>query len=156
MTQCGRTQVHHARHPARALSADVPAGGWHVPAAPAQIVHSNRPPATGSGRRHPFGLRLVTGAEYIQQTSDHAPPRVGRVQDLPDTDTWLDDHLRVLGARIRAERLRQGATQEAVYLAAGIDRLTLQHLEAGRGNPTYRVLMRVAHVLDVPLAELVR
>ncbi|MFI9766400.1 helix-turn-helix domain-containing protein [Streptomyces sp. NPDC052415] len=60
-----------------------------------------------------------------------------------------------MGERFRAERLHQNLTQEAVYLTAGIDRLTLQNLEAGRGNPTFRVLLRVAHVLDVSLADLV-
>lgn len=61
-----------------------------------------------------------------------------------------------MGERFRAERLHQNLTQEAVYLAAGVDRLTLQNLEAGRGNPTFRVLMRVAYVLGIPPTELIR
>lgn len=47
-------------------------------------------------------------------------------------------------------------TQEAVYLAAGVDRRTLQALEAGDGNPTLATLARIAYVLGVPLDELVR
>ncbi|MGW0599978.1 helix-turn-helix domain-containing protein [Streptomyces sp. NPDC002776] len=77
------------------------------------------------------------------------------MQDLPEDDTWLIERLQAMGERFRAERLHQNLTQEAVYLTAGIDRLTLQNLEAGRGNPTFRVLLRVAHVLDVSLADLV-
>ncbi|MFR9800084.1 helix-turn-helix domain-containing protein [Streptomyces sp. MS06] len=78
------------------------------------------------------------------------------MRDLPDDDSWMADHQRAIGDRIRTERRRQNATQEALYLAAGIDRVTLQMLEAGRGNPTLRVLLRVARALDVPLADLVR
>ncbi|MGW0912811.1 helix-turn-helix domain-containing protein [Streptomyces sp. NPDC002784] len=76
------------------------------------------------------------------------------MQDLPEDDTWLIERLQAMGERFRAERLHQNLTQEAVYLAAGIDRLTLQNLGAGRGNPTCRVLLRVAHVLGVPLSQL--
>lgn len=51
--------------------------------------------------------------------------------------------------------MRQDLTQESVFLAAGINRATLQNIEAGRGNPTIITLLRIAHVLGVPLAELV-
>lgn len=57
---------------------------------------------------------------------------------------------------MQAERLRQNLTQEALYLAARVDRRTLQELEAGRGNPTFTTLARIAHVLGLPLTELVR
>lgn len=50
--------------------------------------------------------------------------------------------------------MRQNLTQQAVFLAARIDRGTLQALEAGRGNPTFATLMRVAYALDMPLEEL--
>lgn len=61
-----------------------------------------------------------------------------------------------MGRRVEAERLRQNLTQEALYLAARVDRRTLQALEAGRGNPTFATLHRIALVLDVPLSDLVR
>lgn len=74
----------------------------------------------------------------------------------PDDDDWLLAQLRGIGARIRAERTRQNLTQERLYLAAGISRWSLQEVEAGRSNPTTRTLLRIAHVLGVPLADLVR
>ncbi|MCC9712093.1 helix-turn-helix domain-containing protein [Streptomyces sp. MNU76] len=55
-----------------------------------------------------------------------------------------------------AERLRQNLTQEDLFLAARVDRRTLQALEAGRGNPVLATLHRIAYVLDVPLSDLVR
>lgn len=51
--------------------------------------------------------------------------------------------------------MRQDLTQESVFLAAGINRATLQNIEAGRGNPTIVTLLKIARVLGVPLAELV-
>lgn len=62
----------------------------------------------------------------------------------------------MLGRRVVAERLRQNLSQEGLFLAAQVDRRTLQALEAGRGNPTLATLHRIAYVLDVPLSDLVR
>lgn len=80
------------------------------------------------------------------------------MQVLPDDDddAWFSGQLRAIGARIQAERLHQNLTQERLYLAAGISRWTLQEIEAGRSNPTARTLLRIARVLNVPLADLVR
>ncbi|WP_330348186.1 helix-turn-helix domain-containing protein [Streptomyces sp. NBC_00582] len=77
------------------------------------------------------------------------------LRDLPDGDEWIRVQSQVIGARVLARRLELRATQEAVYLAAGVDRRTLQALEAGETNPTFSTLARVAYVLGLPLAELV-
>lgn len=74
----------------------------------------------------------------------------------PDDDTWLHEQSRVLGERIRAERLARKITQEQLHLRAGLSRNVLQKIESGRQNPTYFTLLRIARVLDVPLADLVR
>lgn len=74
----------------------------------------------------------------------------------PDDDAWLLEHSRVLGERIRAERERKKITQERLFLGAGISRNVLQLIESGRHNPTLFTLLRIARVLDVPLADLVR
>jgi transcriptional regulator with XRE-family HTH domain len=76
------------------------------------------------------------------------------VRDLPDDDEWIADRRREIGDRIRRERLRQNLTQDRVWLAAGITRYTLQRVEAG-AEAKLSTLLRIAHVLDVPLAELV-
>lgn len=73
-----------------------------------------------------------------------------------DDDEWLTERSRVIGDRIRMERNRLHYTQERLYLGAGISRDVLQRIEAGRHNPTLYTLLRIARVLDVPLADLVR
>ncbi|MFI6337857.1 helix-turn-helix transcriptional regulator [Streptomyces sp. NPDC050535] len=57
---------------------------------------------------------------------------------------------------MKARRLECNLTQETTYLSARVDRRTLQALELGQGNPTYETLLRLSHVLDIPLADLVR
>ena len=75
------------------------------------------------------------------------------MRDLPDDDEWIAARRRAIGDRVRAERLRQNLTQDAVYLAAGISRYTLQRVEAG-AEMKLSTLLRIAHVLDVPLPVL--
>ena len=78
------------------------------------------------------------------------------LRDLPDDDDWIRARQQAIGERVRSERLRKNLTQEAVSLGAGIDRRSLQALEAGQANPTSETLLRLAYVLDVPLSDLVR
>ncbi|MER7738908.1 helix-turn-helix transcriptional regulator [Streptomyces sp. NPDC096538] len=75
------------------------------------------------------------------------------MRDLPDDETWIADRRRAIGARIREERIRQNLTQDQVWQAARIDRRTLQYVEAGQ-EVKLSTLLRIAHVLDVPLPDL--
>jgi len=77
------------------------------------------------------------------------------VHDLPDDDTWLLERRQVLADRVRAERLRQNLTQDQVWLAAGIDRRTYQHVEHASKDALLSTLLRIARALDVPLRDLV-
>lgn len=77
------------------------------------------------------------------------------MRELPDDDSWINERQRVIGARVRAVRMHQNLTQERLFLAARVDRATLQAIEAGRANPSYSTLARIAYVLDVPLADIV-
>lgn len=77
------------------------------------------------------------------------------MRDLPDDDTWIHDRRRVIGDRIRAERERQQLTQEQVILAARIDRVTIWRVETGQ-EMKLSTLLKVARVLGVPLADLMR
>jgi transcriptional regulator with XRE-family HTH domain len=78
------------------------------------------------------------------------------VRALPEDDDWTNDRRRVIGDRIRETRLLRNLTQEKVLLAAQVSRSVYQQIEAGRSNPRIGTLMRIAWVLDVPLADLVR
>ncbi|MEU4171040.1 helix-turn-helix transcriptional regulator [Streptomyces sp. NPDC026665] len=77
------------------------------------------------------------------------------MRELPEDDDWLRSRQRQIGDRVEATRKHQNLTQEALHLAAGIDRRTLQAVEAGTANPTLATLLRIAHALDVSLAQLV-
>ncbi|MFJ5157005.1 helix-turn-helix domain-containing protein [Streptomyces sp. NPDC088353] len=76
------------------------------------------------------------------------------MRDLPDDDSWIPEQRRAIGTRIRAERERQGLTQEQVILAARIDRVTIWRLETGQ-DTKLSTLLRIAFVLDVPLRDLI-
>ncbi|QFR00704.1 helix-turn-helix transcriptional regulator [Streptomyces phaeolivaceus] len=77
------------------------------------------------------------------------------MRELPDDDSWMLDDRRVIGARIRAERKRQRLSQNQLILAARIDRVTIWRVETGR-DTSLSTLQRIAHVLDVPLSDLVQ
>ncbi|MCZ4605010.1 helix-turn-helix transcriptional regulator [Streptomyces sp. Lzd4kr] len=74
---------------------------------------------------------------------------------MPDDDDWIRARQQAIGLRLQGERRRQRLTQEAVYLAAGVDRRALQAIETGQGNPTIATLLKIAYVLDVSLADLI-
>ncbi|MFD7997308.1 helix-turn-helix domain-containing protein [Streptomyces mexicanus] len=75
------------------------------------------------------------------------------MRDLPDDDNWLLERRRAIGERIRAERRRQGLTQDDVWMAARLNRWTVQRAEAGE-EMKLSTLLRIAWVLDVPVADL--
>ncbi len=58
------------------------------------------------------------------------------------------------GSRVRAERLRQGLTLDALALAAGVSRATLSNIERGEHSPSLNAATDVARTLGVSLAQL--
>lgn len=76
--------------------------------------------------------------------------------NLPDDDAWLLQEQRAIGDRIRVTRMRQSRTQESVYLAARIARSSYQEIEAGRAEARIGSLLRIARVLGVHVADLLR
>lgn len=61
---------------------------------------------------------------------------------------------RALVARnLRKLRVREGLSQEALAVDAGIDRSYMSRLERGIENPTVAVLERIALTLRVPIGE---
>ncbi|HZF92097.1 helix-turn-helix transcriptional regulator [Streptomyces sp.] len=69
---------------------------------------------------------------------------------------WVLARRRAVGDRIRAVRLNANLTQEAVALAAGVDRPSVVRIEQGQQSPTLDTLIRLADAIGVPLADLVR
>lgn len=70
--------------------------------------------------------------------------------DLPE---WVPAARRAVGDRIRVRRLHQNMTQESLAHAAGVDRPTVQRMEAGQEMKLSHLLV-VAHALRVHVVDL--
>ncbi|MEE1813716.1 helix-turn-helix transcriptional regulator [Streptomyces sp. SP18ES09] len=69
---------------------------------------------------------------------------------------WVLARRRQIGDQIRAARLRANLTQEAVANHIPMDRAGYNRIEQGHSAATLDTLILIAHVIGVPLAELVR
>lgn len=66
------------------------------------------------------------------------------------------DLVRLLGENVKRERIRQGLTQDALAVEAGMRRSYLSDIERGVRNPSVHALGRLAVALGVEAAELLR
>lgn len=76
--------------------------------------------------------------------------------DLPDDDTRIARERQRIGNSIRATRMDRNLTQEQVVNAIPMNRAHYQEIEAGRANPTLDTLIRIAHAIGVPFADLMQ
>ena len=60
----------------------------------------------------------------------------------------------IIGIRIRELRVARGLSQERLADLAGCDRTYVGMLERKQGNPSLRVLGRIAEALEVPVDAL--
>ena len=75
--------------------------------------------------------------------------------DLPSSDDeWLRRERQRIGRCIRLAREDHDLTQEKVVLAVPMNRRHYQDIEAGEANPTLNLLLRIARVIGVSLADL--
>lgn len=72
----------------------------------------------------------------------------------PATPPWIAEARVRLGNRIRAARIDADLTQEKLAEMAGIDRTTLQNTEAGKTDPKFSQLLRLARALRLPARDL--
>ncbi|MCW7941716.1 DNA-binding protein [Streptomyces hygroscopicus] len=70
-----------------------------------------------------------------------------------DQPQWVLDARRATGDRIRVRRLHQNMTQESLAYASGLDRSTIQRMEAGHEMKLSHLLL-VAHALRVHVVDL--
>lgn len=61
----------------------------------------------------------------------------------------------VFGRTVRVFRARKGLSQEELGFRAGLHRNYIGAIERGEINPTFRVLLKLQHGLDVPLSKLI-
>lgn len=73
-----------------------------------------------------------------------------RVADKSDSEVALMK----LGDAIRATRLRQKLSQEALADAAGINRTHMGEVERGKRNVSFLALVRIAKAMDVDVSEM--
>ena len=62
---------------------------------------------------------------------------------------------RAFGEALREIRRRRELSQERLALDAGLDRTYISLLERGLRNPTLRIIVRLADVLDSSLSEII-
>ncbi len=56
---------------------------------------------------------------------------------------------------LRQEREKRGISLNSMAQQAGISRQTVSFIEAQERNPTLMTLLRITHVLEIPLEELI-
>lgn len=66
----------------------------------------------------------------------------------------FDEIRQNLAEAIKTARAKTGLSQEALALAAEVDRTYVSQLERGIANPSLLILYRIAVVLEVPVASL--
>lgn len=88
-----------------------------------------------------------SGAERPEPAAMREPVDAAGVMDPAE--------LRALGAAVREVRARRGLSQEELGFAGGLHRNYVGGIERGELNITFRVLLKVARGLNVPLSELV-
>ncbi len=79
-----------------------------------------------------------------------------RATPAPQPEDEGDGLLQALGERVRDARARRGMTRKILARDSGVSERYLAQLEAGQGNISVLLLMKIAHSLNVPLGDLVR
>lgn len=73
---------------------------------------------------------------------------------MPYDDVEYQEFKHDLGIRVARLRSEKGLSQRKFALMIELDRVTLNHIEAGKANPTLDTLARIAQGLDVSIEEL--
>ena len=77
-------------------------------------------------------------------------------QNDPDRVAQWERWRAVVGANIRAQRLRRGLSQEELALRSGVTRNVLIDVEHGRRGLLYERLFDIAEALQVPVSRLLK
>jgi transcriptional regulator with XRE-family HTH domain len=78
------------------------------------------------------------------------------MSDRADADTPGLEPLPALGKAIRTLRIEAGLTEEELARQAELDASALAAIEAGREEPTWGDLRRLAYAVGKPLEQLLR
>ncbi|WP_102377571.1 helix-turn-helix transcriptional regulator [Raoultibacter timonensis] len=72
---------------------------------------------------------------------------------MPERDPYILPK-RKLGLRISQLRDRKGLSQRQLAMQLELDRVTLNQIESGTGNPTFETLIRIADGLGADVEDL--
>lgn len=76
---------------------------------------------------------------------------------MPDPQpSWITDRQRAIGLQVQRARMKANLTQDDVVDRSGVDRSSLQRVEAGGTDARLSWLLRIAAAIGVPLSDLVR
>ncbi|MFJ4785183.1 helix-turn-helix transcriptional regulator [Streptomyces sp. NPDC088794] len=109
--------------------------------------------AAGSGRRPSLSHSRSKNVCPHRLTHDRRGLSVCRVPREPEPD-WIIQRRRVIGDRVRVGREHANLSQEQLGHRSGVTRLTVQRIESGATDARIGWLLRIARVLDTPLADL--
>ena len=77
------------------------------------------------------------------------------IQSVPNLSTRRQDPALVsLGDAIRSMRISKDISQEGLALLAGVDRSYVGRVERGDNNVAVLTLIKIAHAMNVTVAEL--
>ena len=71
-------------------------------------------------------------------------------------DLARNQWFRAFGLAVNHFRTKRGISQEALALAAGVNRTHMNVLETGRSNPSLDTMLKVCAALDISFVELAR
>lgn len=72
----------------------------------------------------------------------------------PPDENWLLRQRQIIGGRVRTARMWANLTQEALRDLSGVDRATIQRIEAGTTDARLSWLLAISHALRIPLDQL--
>ncbi|MEU0831321.1 helix-turn-helix transcriptional regulator [Streptomyces sp. NPDC005969] len=71
----------------------------------------------------------------------------------PEPD-WILEQRRIIGDRVRSQRMRANLTQENLRDLSGVERLTIQRIESGATDARISWLLRIADAMSIGLRDL--
>ncbi|MGW6946218.1 helix-turn-helix transcriptional regulator [Streptomyces xanthophaeus] len=72
----------------------------------------------------------------------------------PATPQWIQQARFELANRVRDARIQADLTQDKLAELAGVDRRSVQNVEAGSVDPKFSLLLRLARALRLPARDL--
>lgn len=93
------------------------------------------------------------GCDAIAGNALEAVREARRLVGVADKRLTLEEHLTLLGRRIKAIRTRLGMTQQELGKASGLDRTYISAVEHGRQNLTVGALLKISQALEMPMDD---